>query len=109
MRLPYASRNNNNFAGLLSRDGEILTFSSPEAGIIAICGNFKNAYNHYDLNNLKELARHYVKGPNGKYDAEAEGWLNHFKGFYSEISENYDLFFGMEEEADYTLVRTRTE
>lgn len=103
-----ASRNKNNFAGMLG-EGEKLIFPSPEAGIIAMCENFKTTYNHYDLNNLGELARHYVKGPNGEYDAEAEGWLNHFKSFYSEISENFDLFFGMGEETDYTLVRTRTE
>ncbi len=103
-----ASRNKNNFAGMIV-DDEKLIFPSPEAGIIAMCENFKTTYNHYDFNNLSELARHYVKGPNGEYDAEAEGWLTHFKSFYSEISKSYDLFFGIDEEADYTLVRTRME
>lgn len=103
------SRTKNNFGGLRYKSGEYMTFPTPEAGIISLCGIFKQSYNHYNINSIQEFARHYVNGPKGEPNEYTQNWAKNVQGNYYEISENYDFYFNTENDKDYTLVRTRNE
>ncbi len=92
-----ASRTKNNFAGLMNKDFELITFATPEAGVISMCGNYKKRYNEYTLDNIHELAGHYVKGNKEVEDEETKTWTTNVLTYYTEINENYEEYFNEEE------------
>lgn len=104
-----ASRTKNNFSGMMDGNFELITFPTPEAGIICMCGNFKDRYDDYTIDNVEELAGHYVKGDRKVSDNETKGWISNVVPIYYDICENYDLYFSPTEEEIETITLVLTQ
>lgn len=99
-----ASRTKNNFGGMMTKDFKLKFFSTPEEGIIELCGNYKDKYDKYDISTIDAFAVHYVKGRKGEFDEEAQGWAYNVKGNYYQICENYDFYFSPNEQDEVRLL-----
>lgn len=108
------AREQNNFGGMRNKDGNWMSFPTPEAGLICYCGMYANSYNGYTIENAVEMAKIYV----GKNSTEKErtDWAKKVQGFYNEIQDNYDFYFLNNPKPDYEkeiqdnipqLIRTR--
>ncbi len=99
------SRTKNNFCGMMDGNFNLLTLPTPEAGIIAMCGNIKRRYDDYSIEDVKELASHYVLGSPTKANAETKVWIHNVKFFYSKINSNYMYYFSNEEKSHTLALR----
>lgn len=123
----YSSNNRNNVRGLVGSSGNLMTFSTLEAGIISACGNYESGYKHYNMDSLLEMACYHISGKKElpkieenddeeeiarkeSLIAEIMGWKSSVSSFYYKISENYDYYFSEPNNDDnYVLARTRKE
>ena len=122
----YSSNNRNNVRGMKYRSGEWQEFATLEWGIIGSCRNYLELYNDYTMDSILEMSCYHISGSKDlpriedtddekkikekeELIAEIMRWKENVSSFYYEISKNYDFYFTVEEENDYTLTRTRNE
>lgn len=86
------TRTLNNFGGM-RYENKFLALPTPEAGIICMCGNFRNRFNDYTINDVQSLAGHYVAGQKDTSNEETKTWASNVEPFYYQICENYDYYF----------------
>ncbi len=103
-----ASRTKNNFCGMMNEDFQLMTLPTPEAGIIAMCGNFKRKYNDYSIQDIKQLAGHYVLGNKEASNSETKIWIYNVKCFYYEFAINYNYYFLDSEKEKVLSLKNKT-
>lgn len=84
----------NNFGGL--SNGSYLTFSTPEAGIIAYCCNLKE-YENYNIENIEQLSGLYT---HGNRNLPSENWVYNVYWIHYEISNNNEKYFDIQESSE---------
>ncbi len=93
----FSSNTRNNFGGMKNKSGEFMTFPTPEAGIISMCGNYKSKFDTFSIENIEELAGYYVTGNKTKKTAETKRWAESVNYFYCNICENYEEYFSSDD------------
>lgn len=97
------SRAYNNYSGLTDKNGNLIRFPRPEAGVISMVSNFKLRFSKYDMEELEKLAIFHLTGKtkivaeNDEERKEIEDrvnrWVNNVTFFYKDIENNPENYF----------------